>query len=233
MKQILLALFAVIMVAGCNHPKPKFDVCGVTKIEISYPQGGTVITDSVVIRELADAMLKGKPDNGVYDTAKNILITAYKGDSITWRMSAGSPFVDVNGQQYRCPEFHAVLQKLTTKSKKSTQLNYQTKLENIHSDLVITSCEKEIRLKHVAALEWFDSNKVIVGEPASSIRDFLSRALVKTSHTGIATYKFPLASPAGNALLGDEPRAQYNHYFVTVNEGTGLISGKGFNRYGW
>jgi len=118
-------------------------------------------------------------------------------------------------------------------SMKLTDPAYETNLKNIHSDLVITSCEKEIRLKHVAALEWFDSNKVIVGDPASSIRDFLSRALVKLSQKGITTYKFPLASPAGHALLDDEPRAQYNHYFVTVNQDTGLISGKGFNRYGW
>ena len=97
MKQISIAVFAALLIAGCNHSQPTLDVGGVTKIEVSYPKGGTVVTDSVIIQELADAMLKGKPDNGVYDTAKSIVITGYRDDNIAWRIRAGSPFVDVNG----------------------------------------------------------------------------------------------------------------------------------------
>ena len=121
MKQISIAVFAALMIAGCNHSQPMLDTKNVTKLEITYPNGGTVVTDVAIIQELADAMLKGKPDNGVYDTAMSIIITGYRGENIAWRISAGSPFVDVNGQQYRCPAFHAVLSKVTTKQKTGTQ----------------------------------------------------------------------------------------------------------------
>ncbi len=113
---------------------------------------------------------------------------------------------------------------------------YASHLKNIRSDLAITYCNKDIMLKHIAALEWLDANKVVIGTSSSSISDFLSLALVKKTDKkkeGFAIYKFPLAPPAGNHVLSDEPRAQYNHYFVSIDESTGLISEKRFNRYGW
>jgi hypothetical protein len=61
LKQISTVVFAALLIAGCNHSHPTLDVGGVTKIEINYPKGGTVVTDSVIIREFEDAMLKGKP----------------------------------------------------------------------------------------------------------------------------------------------------------------------------
>lgn len=120
MKEILFVVFAALVIAGCNQSQPMLDNGGVTKIEITYPKGGTVVTDAAIIQELADAVQKGKPDNGVYDTAKDIAITGYRGENIAWRISAGSPFVDLNGQQYRCPDFHIVLKKITTKPKPRT-----------------------------------------------------------------------------------------------------------------
>lgn len=121
MKLISIAVFAALMIAGCKQPQPMLDTNNVGKLEIIYPNGGTVVTDAAIIQELADAMLKAKPDNGVYDTAMSILITGYRGENIAWRIRAGSPFVNVNGQQYRCPAFHAVLGKVITKQKTDTQ----------------------------------------------------------------------------------------------------------------
>lgn len=116
---------------------------------------------------------------------------------------------------------------------KATDPDYASHLKSVRSDLAITYCEKDIKLKHVAALEWFDANRVIVGEPASGIGEFLSLALAKIEkHEGVL-YKFPLAPPAGNHVLTDEPRAQYNHYAVWVNKKTGLVAKKQFNRYKW
>jgi hypothetical protein len=112
-------------------------------------------------------------------------------------------------------------------------LVYATHFKNIRSDMAITYCEKEITLKHVAALEWFDTHKIVIGQPAFTINQFLALALAKKTKDGVTVYKFPLAPPAGNYQLPDEPRAQYNHYSVQVDETTGLISGKGFNRYKW
>jgi hypothetical protein len=110
---------------------------------------------------------------------------------------------------------------------------YSSHLKNVRSDLAITYCEKNVKLKHIAALEWLDSNKVSVGAPSSDIRDFLSLALVKIDKKETILYKFPLAPPAGNRVLSDEPRAQYNHYSIWVNKDTGLITEKRFNRYKW
>jgi hypothetical protein len=110
---------------------------------------------------------------------------------------------------------------------------YASHLKNIRSDRVITYCDKDIKLKHVAALEWFDANKVVVGEPSSSISELLSLALVRIEKKEVVLYKFPLAPPAGNYVLSEEPRAQYNHYAIWVNKNTGLITEKKFNKYKW
>jgi hypothetical protein len=95
-------------------------------------------------------------------------------------------------------------------------------------------CDEEVEARHLEALEWFDANRVKIGTPASGIQDFLSRALVQKqdrSDENLVIYKFPLAPPAGNETLGDEPRAQYDHYFVSVDKHTSVIEKKGFRRY--
>ncbi len=106
-------------------------------------------------------------------------------------------------------------------------------LQNVKSDLAIAYCAKDVKRKHIAALEWFDTNEVIAGHPAAGLSDFLSLALVKIEKEKHVLYKFPLAPPAGNHVLNDEPRAQYNHYAVWVRKSTGLIEKKRFNRYKW
>jgi uncharacterized repeat protein (TIGR03803 family) len=109
-----------------------------------------------------------------------------------------------------------------------------SQLKNIHSELVIASCAKEINDKHVAALKWFDANRVHVGMPASTIDKFLSLALAgKPDQNGYVMYKFPLSPPAGDDTLRDEPRAEYDHYYVCVNPDTCLVTDKGFRRFKW
>ena len=122
----------------------------------------------------------------------------------------------------------------TSQEKAVSDSTTNSQLKNIRSDLVITYCEKDVKAKHIAALEWFDANEVGVGVPSSKIERFLSLALVKKpDKKGVVIYKFPLAPPAGNHVLNDEPRAEYNHYFVRINQDTGLVEEKGFRRYTW
>jgi hypothetical protein len=111
------------------------------------------------------------------------------------------------------------------------------RLAAVQSELVIAyECDEEVEARHLEALEWFDANRVTIGAPASGVQAFLSRALVQKQDRNdgnLVLYKFPLAPPAGNDILGDEPRAQYDHYFVSVDKHTGVIEKKGFRRYSW
>jgi hypothetical protein len=57
-----------MFINGCNRDLSVFDESLITKVELIYPKGGMVVTNSLLIADLTQAMRSAQVDNTIYDT---------------------------------------------------------------------------------------------------------------------------------------------------------------------
>ena len=116
---ILMTLAVTLALAGGDLGSVTLDASKADRVVLSYPKGGTVVTNAQMIGTLVEAMKCAKMDNTLYDTAMTLKIEFYSGDTNLATFSAGGPLFRSGKTQYydRTGKFRQAVQKLTDRNK--------------------------------------------------------------------------------------------------------------------
>ena len=119
-----IAVAVVLALAGCNRGPVIADASKADKVVLTYPQGGTVVTNAQVIADLAAAMKGARVDNTLYDTSMTLRMEFSRNsiNLLTIRLSAGGSLFRLGKTQYRdrTGRFQEIIRGLTERSKEPT-----------------------------------------------------------------------------------------------------------------
>jgi hypothetical protein len=125
---ILMMLAVTLVLTGCDQDSVALAANKADKVVLTYPKGGTIVTNVQLIGDLVDAMRCAKVDNTPYDTAMTLKIEFLAGDTNLATISAGGPLFRLGKTQYhdRTGKFQQAIQKLTERSKAPNQASDAT-----------------------------------------------------------------------------------------------------------
>ena len=128
MPAILMTLGVTFVLTGCDKGSVALDASKADKVVLSYPKGGTVLTNAQMIGDLVEAMRGAKVDNTLYDTAMTLKIEFYSGDTNLATFAAGGPLFRCGKTQYhdRTGKFLHAVRKLTERNKTPNQASDAT-----------------------------------------------------------------------------------------------------------
>ncbi len=119
----LLLLTATFAFGKTNVDLSALNATNVNKVVLTYPTGGTVVTNASAIVELTRAMRSAQIDNTLYDTAMALRVEFFSNDTQLATVSAGGSLFQLGKVQYfdRTGKFQEVIRKLIGRTKTPNQ----------------------------------------------------------------------------------------------------------------